>query len=89
MLGVRPRSFEPSCNTKSNTISLVVMQGLRQLDFTPTPDIKIILIILFIILIIIFLILIIIFLILIIILNLHDPSSYSFLSFEIKFMVFL
>jgi hypothetical protein len=82
MLGVRPRSFEPSCNTKSNTISLVVMQGLRQLDFTPTPDIKIILIILFIILIIIFLIL-------IIILNLHDPSSYSFLSFEIKFMVFL
>jgi hypothetical protein len=82
MLGVRPRSFEPSCNTKSNTISLVVMQGLRQLDFTPTPDIKIILIILFIILIITFLIL-------IIILNLHDPSSYSFLSFEIKFIVFL
>ena len=82
MLGVRPRSFEPSCNTKSNTISLVVMQGLRQLDFTPTPDIKIILIVLFIILIITFLIL-------IIILNLHDPSSYSFLSFEIKFIVFL
>jgi hypothetical protein len=82
MLGVRPRSFEPSCNTKSNTISLVVMQGLRQLDFTPTPDIKIILIILFIILIIIFLIL-------IIILNLHDPSSYSFLFLEIKFMVSL
>jgi hypothetical protein len=75
MLGVRPRSFEPSCNTKSNTISLVVMQGLRQLDFTPTPDIKIILIIIF--------------LILIIILNLHDPSSYNFLSFEIKFIVFL
>jgi hypothetical protein len=51
------------------------MQGLRQLDFTPTLDIKIILIIIF--------------LILIIILNLHDPSSYNFLSFEIKFIVFL
>jgi len=37
----------------------------------------------------IFIIQIIIFLILIIILNLSDPSSYSFLSLEIKFMIFL
>ena len=32
---------------------------------------------------------IVIFLILIIIINLSDPSSYSFLSLEMKFMVFL
>jgi hypothetical protein len=70
-------------------LSLSAKPDPRALDMAATPDSKIIFIILIIIPIIIFIIQIIIFLILIIILNMSDLSSYSFLSIEIKFMIFL